>query len=68
MQSHFLTTLQRIISKNGAIMVTQLYDSPFTDLHANGLDGVFHDNDEQIDALINIVKTFDPEMYKRAEQ
>ena len=66
MQSHFLTTLQRIISKNGAIKVTQLYDSPFTDLHANGLDGVFHDNDEQIDALINIVKTFDPEMYKRA--
>ena len=68
MQSHFLTTLQRIISKNGAIKVAQLYDSPFTDLHANGLDGVFHDNDEQIDAIIDIVKTFDPETYKRAEQ
>lgn len=68
MQSHFLTTLQRIISKNGAIKVAQLYDSPFTELHANGLDGVFHDNDEQIDAIIDIVKTFDPETYKKAEQ
>jgi type I restriction enzyme R subunit len=68
MQSHFLTTLQRIISKNGAIKVAQLYDAPFTDLHANGLDGVFHGNDEQIDAIIDIVRTFDPETYKRAEQ
>lgn len=68
MQSHFLTTLQRIISKNGAIKVAQLYDAPFTDLHANGLDGVFQDNDEQIDAIIDIVKTFDPETYKQAEQ
>ncbi|PKN41271.1 MAG: restriction endonuclease subunit R [Deltaproteobacteria bacterium HGW-Deltaproteobacteria-18] len=67
MQSHFLTTLQRIISKNGAIKVAQLYDAPFTDLHANGLDGVFHDNDEQIDAIIDIVTTFDPETYKRTE-
>lgn len=68
MQSHFLTTLQRIISKHGAIKVAQLYDSPFTDLHANGLDGVFHDDDEQIEAIIDIVKTFDPETYKQAEQ
>lgn len=67
MQSHFLTTLQRIISKNGSIKITQLYDAPFTDLHANGLDGVFYDNDEQIDAIIDIVKTFDPETYKRTE-
>jgi type I restriction enzyme, R subunit len=67
MQSHFLTTLQRIISKNGSIKIAQLYDAPFTDLHANGLDGVFNDNDEQIDAIIDIVKTFDPETYKRTE-
>jgi type I restriction enzyme R subunit len=66
MQRHFLMILQRIISKNGAIKIAQLYDPPFTDLHANGLDGVFQDNDEQIDAIINIVKTFDPETYKRA--
>ena len=65
MQRHFLMTLQRIISKNGAIKVSQLYDSPFTDLHANGLDGVFQDNDEQIEAIISIVKTFDPETYER---
>lgn len=66
-QAHFMQLLYKVISKNGTIKVEQLYDAPFTSLHVEGPDGIF-ETDEQIDALIDIVKTFDPEMYGEAER
>lgn len=65
-QSHFLMTLKRLISHNGAIKVTQLYDAPFTSLHSDGLDGVFHD-DDVVDELLDLIKIFDPETYGASE-
>ncbi|WP_319780050.1 DEAD/DEAH box helicase family protein [Maridesulfovibrio sp.] len=66
-QRNFLMTLQRLISNNGAVKVSQLYDAPFTSLHSDGVDGVFYD-DNQIDELIDIIKGFDPETYGDGQQ
>lgn len=64
-QGHFLMTLQRLISNNGAIKVAQLYDAPFTTLHSDGVDGVFQD--DQVGELLDILKTFDPASQEKTE-
>ena len=66
MQGHFLLTLQRLISNNGALKVAQLYDAPFTSLHSDGVDGLFQD--DQVDELLDILKTFDPATQEKTEQ
>lgn len=66
-QRQFIQTLQRLISNNGAIKVGQLYEAPFTTFDSDGLDGVFEDN-AQIDALLDIIKTFDPTEYGDTER
>ena len=58
-QTHFLRLLKNHIKKYGVISVEKLYEEPFTTLSSDGLDGVF-ENDAQIEELISIVETFQP--------
>ena len=59
-QTHFLRLLKNHIQKYGAITVEKLYEEPFTTIDSDGLDGVFAE-ESQIDELINIIKTFQPQ-------
>jgi type I restriction enzyme R subunit len=59
-QTHFLRLLKNHIQKYGAITVDKLYEAPFITISSDGLDGVFRD-DTQIDELINIIQTFQPQ-------
>jgi len=59
-QTHFLRLLKNHIQKYGAITVEKLYEEPFTTIASDGLDGVFRD-DAQIDELIAIIQTFQPQ-------
>jgi type I restriction enzyme R subunit len=56
-QLRFLQLLQNHIARNGGIMVEQLYDSPFTTIHAEGVDGVFPDPTEA-ERVIAIAESF----------
>jgi type I restriction enzyme R subunit len=58
-QTQFLAMLKREIAEHGAIAIDRLYDSPFTAVHSDGLDGVFGD-ERQIQELLEIVRTFEP--------
>ena len=33
-----------------------LYESPFTDIHSTGLDGIF--NDDEADEIVELVRSF----------
>lgn len=59
-QTHFLRLLKNHIQKYGVISLEKLYEDPFTTIDSNGLDGVFT-SETQIDELINIIETFQPE-------
>ena len=59
-QTHFLRLLKNHIQKYGAITVEKLYEEPFTTIDSDGLDGVFI-SDDQIDELITIIQTFQPQ-------
>ena len=58
MQLRFLQMLQNHIAKYGSIEIERLYEEPFTSLSADGVDGIFAD--EQINDLIEIIGTFRP--------
>jgi type I restriction enzyme R subunit len=58
-QMSFLNLLKNHISRYGAIEIEDLYEPPFTNLHSDGLDGVFMD-EKIIDELIEIIATFQP--------
>jgi len=58
-QTKFLNLLQNHITRYGAITVERLYESPFTTIDANGIDGVF-DDEKQITELLTIINTFKP--------
>lgn len=57
-QTRFLSLLQNHIAKNGAIELERLYEDPFTLVDADGIDGVF--NEDDADELIHIINTFSP--------
>lgn len=57
-QTRFLSLLQNHLARHGAIEIERLYDSPFTRVDADGIDGVF--GDEQADELIALLDTFGP--------
>jgi type I restriction enzyme R subunit len=58
-QIKFLDLLQIHIAKYGSIEIQQLYEAPFTTLHAEGPDGMF---DESVaDELLDIIGTFRPQ-------
>jgi type I restriction enzyme R subunit len=59
-QTLFLRLLKNHIQKYGAITVEKLYEEPFTTIASDGLDGVFAD-ETQIDELVNIIQTFQPQ-------
>lgn len=56
-QLRFLGMLKDHIRQFGAIAVAQLFDAPFNTLHAEGLGGVFP-NQDQLDQLVRLVRTF----------
>ncbi len=56
-QLRFLDLLKNYIRDYGAIELDQLYESPFTSLDKNGLDGVFPDG-QQADELIALIESF----------
>ncbi|UCF95149.1 MAG: restriction endonuclease subunit R, partial [Desulfobacterales bacterium] len=58
-QMSFLNLLKNHISRYGAIEVEDLYEPPFTNVHSDGLDGVFMD-EKMIDELIGIIASFQP--------
>ncbi|MFN9512545.1 MAG: DEAD/DEAH box helicase family protein [Akkermansiaceae bacterium] len=53
-QIRFLELLKSHISTYGAIELDKLWDSPFTSLHSDGVDGVFSDS-AQVDALLDLI-------------
>lgn len=57
-QQRFLALLQSHIAQFGAISVAKLYDAPFTQLDANGLDGVF--DDQTAEELVTLIRPFQP--------
>lgn len=58
MQLRFLALLQNHIAKYGSIEIERLYEDPFTTLSADGVDGIFAE--DQINDLITIIGEFQP--------
>ena len=58
-QIRFLDLLQNHIAKYGSIEIARLYEPPFTTIHTDSIDGLFPD-EEQVDAVIDIIEFFQP--------
>jgi len=58
-QVQFLSLVKQHISAHGMLRIEDLYEAPFTQLHTDGVDGIFTD-DAQVIRLINIIELFDP--------
>ena len=58
-QTQFLAMLKREIAAHGRISIDRLYDSPFTAVHSDGLDGVFGE-ERQVQELLQIIRGFEP--------
>lgn len=56
-QLRFLALLKDHIRNHGAIAMDQLFDSPFTTIHVEGLSGVFPE-DAQMNELVGLVRSF----------
>ncbi len=56
-QLRFLALLKEHIRQFGAIATSQLFDAPFTTIHAEGLGGVFPNN-QQFDEVVRLVRDF----------
>lgn len=54
-QMRFLALVQKQIVNYGRLEIGKLYEAPFTQLHIEGVDGVFSD-EEQIDDLLDLIK------------
>jgi type I restriction enzyme R subunit len=65
-QTRFLSMLQNHIAKYGAIELGRLYEDPFTLVDADGIDGVF--SEDEADELINIINTFNPNINEETTQ
>jgi type I restriction enzyme R subunit len=64
-QVHFLSMLKQEIALHGAIEIDRLYDSPFTAVHSEGLEGVFSQQ-QQAAELVTIVRSFEPQPVMKA--
>ncbi len=53
-QMRFLALIQKHIVNYGRLEISKLYEAPFTQLHIEGVDGVFT-SDEQIDDLLDLI-------------
>jgi type I restriction enzyme, R subunit len=58
-QTRFLALLQNHIARHGSITVEKLYEAPFTVIDADGLDGVF-ENEDEISDLLRVIRVFGP--------
>jgi len=56
-QLRFLALLKEHIRQFGAIATSQLFEAPFTAIHAEGLGGVFP-NEQQCDEVVRLVRDF----------
>jgi type I restriction enzyme, R subunit len=55
-QIRFVENIIDYLTQNGVMNPGLLYESPFTDLHSSGLDGVF--NDDEADEIVAKVRSF----------
>jgi type I restriction enzyme R subunit len=55
-QMRFLALIQKHIVNYGRLEIDKLYEEPFTQLHIEGVDGVFT-SDEQINDLLDLIDT-----------
>jgi type I restriction enzyme, R subunit len=55
-QVRFVETMINYLTKNGVMDPGLLYEPPFSDIHHDGLDGVFGDKDA--DKIVSIVRNF----------
>lgn len=53
-QIRFLELIKKHIAQYGALQIEKLYESPFTQIHSQGVDGVFT-NEQQIDDLLSLI-------------
>ncbi len=53
-QIRFLELIKRHIARYGVLQLDKLYEAPFTQIHSDGVDGVFTDN-QQIDDLLALI-------------
>jgi type I restriction enzyme, R subunit len=58
-QTRFLALLQNHIARYGSITIDRLYETPFTVVDADGLDGVF-EREEEINDLLQVIRGFGP--------
>jgi type I restriction enzyme R subunit len=57
LQLRFLALLKEHIRQYGALTPDKLFEAPFTSVHAEGLGGIFP-NDEQLDEVVRLVRSF----------
>ena len=62
-QIRFVETIIDYLTQNGVMDAGLLYEAPFTDLHYEGLDGVFKADDA--DQIISIVRCFNETVGKK---
>ncbi len=55
-QIRFVEQIIDLLTQQGIMNPSLLYEAPFTDFHQDGLDGVFGDNDA--DSIVAIVRSF----------
>ncbi len=55
-QIRFVENIIDYLTQNGVMDIGMLYESPFTDLHDEGLDGVF--GDDKAEEIIGIIESF----------
>ena len=56
-QIRFIEQIINWLTQRGVMKPSRLYESPFTDIHTAGLDGVF--NNEDANNIITIIRSFD---------
>lgn len=54
-QLHFINLIVGELTNNGVIEVARLYESPFTDLAATGLESMF--TEAQVDNIVDLLRT-----------
>ena len=59
-QIRFLELLKGYVSRYGVIELEKLWETPFTTLHAEGVDGIFTDS-KQVDDLLELLTTLNNE-------
>ncbi|GAA4888528.1 DEAD/DEAH box helicase family protein [Ferrimonas pelagia] len=65
-QQRFINLLKSHLVRYGAIEIAQLYEAPFTQVHDEGLDGVF--NETQADVIVQFIERFNVPMGEPQKQ